>query len=171
MLKILGAAAVMAGAAGMVGFWIRQQKNRIRRMKAFSVFLSRTYYAMGTEHVQMIAYLREYDAKDALLGDMFGELAEILADHTCPFGEQAWEQVCESRKKNWDVDEQTWEIITACGKALFGKNLAENLKHLKAQEQRMDGQIAEEERGFAEKRKILTPVGLLGGVMLIVILL
>jgi hypothetical protein len=35
----------------------------------------------------------------------------------------------------------------------------------------MEEQIAQEERIFAEKRKILTPVGLLGGVMLIVILL
>jgi stage III sporulation protein AB len=171
MLKLLGALAVMTGAAGMVGFWILQQQNRIRRMKEFSSFLSRTYYAMGTEHVQMIAYLREYDARDALLGDMFGELAGLLADHTCPFGEQAWKKVCETRKKDWDADEQTWEIIIACGKALFGKNLAENLKQLQAQEQRMDERIAKEERIFAEKRKILTPVGLLGGVMLIVILL
>jgi stage III sporulation protein AB len=171
MLKLLGACAVMSGAAGMLGFWNGKQKNRIRRMKAFLSFLSRTYYAMGTEHAQMIAYLREYDGKDALLGDMLQELAGILADHASPSGEQAWEKVCTGRKKEWDVSEAAWEVLTACGKALFGKNLAENLKHLQALERKMEEQIAQEERIFAEKRKILTPVGLLGGVMLIVILL
>jgi stage III sporulation protein AB len=171
MLKLVGACAVMSGAAGMLGFWIRQQKLRIRRMKAFLSFLSRTYYAMGTEHAQMIAYLRAYDGKDALLGDMLQELAGILNDHASPSGEQAWEKVCAVRKKEWDVGEAAWEILSACGKALFGNNLAENLKHLQALERKLEEQIAQEERIFAEKRKILTPVGLLGGVMLIVILL
>jgi stage III sporulation protein AB len=161
----------MTGAAGMLGFWIRQQKLRIRRMKAFLSFLSRTYYAMGTEHAQMIAYLREYGGKEAFLGDMLKELAGILNDHKSPSGEQAWGMVCESRKKEWDVNETAWEILTDCGKALFGNNLAENLKRLQALERKMEEQIAQEERIFAEKRKVLTPVGLLGGVMLIVILL
>jgi stage III sporulation protein AB len=171
MLKLLGACAVMTGAAGMLGFWIRQQKSRLHRMKAFLSFLSKTYYAMGTEHAQMIAYLREYNGTDALLGDMLKELVGILADHASPSGEQAWENVCAGRKKDWDVNEAAWEILTACGKALFGKNLAENLKRLQTLERKMEEQIAQEERIFAEKRKILTPVGLLGGVMLIVILL
>jgi stage III sporulation protein AB len=161
----------MTGAAGMLGFWNGKQKNRIRRMKAFLSFLSRTYYAMGTEHVQMIAYLCAYGGKDALLGDMLRELAGVLTDHTSPSGEQAWEAVCAGRKKEWDVSEAAWEILNACGKALFGNNLAENLKYLQALERKMEEQIAQEERIFAEKRKILTPVGLLGGIMLIVILL
>jgi hypothetical protein len=137
----------------------------------FSFFFIPNVLRDGTEHAQMIAYLREYGGKDALLGDMLQELAGILNDHASPSGEHAWKKVCASRKKEWDVGEAAWEILTACGKALFGNNLAENLKHLQALERKMEEQITQEERIFAEKRKILTPVGLLGGVMLIVILL
>ncbi len=171
MLKLFGAIVVMSATFGMLFAWQKKERERITRLKELSAFLERTYYAMQTEQVQMIVQVKRYRSKDETLQNTLFGLAEMLTEHTYATGEQAWNAACEMEKKNWGFGQDAWELLLSCGTALFGMNLTENLNALSGRNRLLEKLIEEESCEFAEKRKVFTPIGLLGGVMLIVILL
>lgn len=171
MLKLIGVALVMASACGMLFSWEAGERARIGRMKELQRFLGRTYYAMQTEHVRIIAYAQQYRSRDEALENTLRRLAKLLMENTYATGELAWNAACGAERKNWGFGEEAWELLLSCGTALFGRNLEENLYALSGMNKRIEKWIEEESCAFAEKRKVLAPVGLLGGVMLIVILL
>ncbi len=171
MLKLLGVTAVMTAILGMLFSWQARERGRIARLKELEGFLRRTYYAMQAEHVRIIDYAQQYRSREAVLEDTLRHLAGLLLENIYATGEQAWNAACDLEKKNWGLGQDAWELLLSCGTALFGRNLEENLNALSEMNKRIEKLIEEERCEFAEKRKVFTPIGLLGGVMLIVVLL
>ena len=171
MLKLVGIAIVMTATAGILFSWQEKERARIRRLKELGRFLDRTYYAMETEHVRIIAYAQQYETTEEVFSRTLKHLAELLRKNTYASGEEAWIAACKEEEKNWAFGQDAWEVLLSCGAALFGRNLAENLNMLSGMQKRTEKIIEEESCQFAEKKKVFLPVGMLGGVMIIVILL
>jgi hypothetical protein len=57
------------------------------------------------------------------------------------------------------------------GTAFFGRNLSDNLKKLSGYEKQMENCVKQAKAEFSEKNRVWTPVGLLMGAMLVVILI
>ena len=171
MLKIVGSAVFLAGVAGTLLSWNIRKMAPIRRIQIWIDFMNATEYAMEIDHVNMTIYMEQATINEPVLMQTIRETGMLLKRKQVPFGEEAWEKVCEKYRKEWDMSEEVWSLILSCKHVFFGKNLTENIEKSKEIRKRLNGLLEEEKRRFAEQKKIYIPVGMLGSCMFLLIFL
>lgn len=162
---------ILLGAIGTIVSWQETRKVQMGRLKALCDFYHRAHYAFEAEKMHCIDFFETYQTEEKVLKKTMEILVSMLRLHTYPTGETAWRAAFSSMQEEWGLKKEGWEIVIASGKSFFGKNLSENLEQMEVYQNRMQEQIALEEQDFREKRKVFMPVGLLGGIMLIIILI
>lgn len=171
MVKLVGSAVFLAGVAGTLLSWNFKEQALIRRIQTWIDFMNATEYAMEIDHVNMTIYMEHAKINEPVLMQTIRETGSLLREQMVPFGEEAWDIVCEKYRKEWDTSEEVWLLILSCKHVFFGKNLAENMEKSKEIRKRLTGLLEEEKRRFAEQKKIYIPVGMLGSCMFLLIFL
>lgn len=169
MGKIIGMGLVLAGIAGMLYSWVTMQKQRVRRMEICIAFLQKTIFAMKEENIKIIRYLESYESRESVLDATLQEVASRLRQNVYPDAVLVWQEVMHEKKDVWNVNDDVFEVLLEIGQGLFGRTLEQNIcfleKSLKRLE-KLNGHVRETD---AKERKVWIPVGMLGGIMLILI--
>ncbi len=171
MLKGIGAVAILLAVCGILFSWQESVRLRIVRLRALCSFYHRAHYAFETEKMRCIDFFESCSVPDLVFRETLLQLAGLLESFAYPTGEEAWEAAFSARRREWGLSPEEWELALMSGKAFFGKNLRENIARLDGYRSRMLEYLELEEKNFREKKKVFTPAGLLGGLMLIIILI
>lgn len=170
MEKIVGMFLVMSGIAGCIYSWISSQKTKHRRMEELIIFLQKSVFAMEEEKVRIIDYFGSYRSKDSVLEETLQEIAHRLRQNCYPDGQLVWEDVIWEKKEEWNYDEETFGMILAVGNGFFGKKRTENVCFLRKSLKQLELQRDKNKERDTQERKVWIPVGMLGGIMLMIIL-
>ena len=164
MWKVLGMAFLLGGVAGVLYSWILEQRTRQKRLGEIIVFLQRTVGIMECEKIRVTDYLDRQDSKT------LKEIARRLSTNTYAKGQAVWEEVFKEEEQNLSLDKETFQIILQSGEGFFGKSREENIRFLQKSISELESKQKEIKIRDAQERKVWIPVGMLGAVMLVIIL-
>lgn len=170
MEKIIGMFGILAGIAYLLYLWILEQKRKHRRMEELIVFLQKSIFAMEEERIYVIEYFKNYVSREKILEESLHEIAEDLEKKVYPDGRMVWENVFFRKKQEWGLDADTFEIVTGMGKGFFGRSRGENVCFMQRDLLKLEEQLGKRRETDAKERKVWIPVGMLGGIMLMIIL-
>ena len=170
MWKGLGVLFVLGGIAGILHSWVRLQKKRRKRLEEFIQFIHKSIYAMESEKVKIIDFFLQYQKKeDELLEYTLHEIANRLKENTYAVGQSAWEEVFREKKQEWMQQEEVFQGILQTGKGFFGRSVQENTSVLQKNLQELERLKLECKKKEIQERKVWIPVGMLGGMMIIIL--
>ena len=170
MGKIIGMFFVLGGIMFLLYNWVLEQKSGNRKIGELVVFLQRSLFAMEEGKMQIIEYLKNYSSREKILEETLYEIAGRLEQKIYPNGEVVWEQVFWEKRQEWNLDEETFEIVLGLGKGFFGRKRGENVSFLQRGMMRLEERQAKKREKDAKERKVWIPVSMLGGIMLMIIL-
>ena len=159
------------GFSGYIHEWIHRNISREKRMAELLAFLRKAVYALEETHTPWIRFFEEYESKDICVFESVQEVGRRLKENRYPKGELAWREVMIERRVGWDFSGEAFELLCYVGEAFFGKSQKENLELLNLYIKLIFQCKEKEHMEFAEKKKLWIPVGALGGVMIIIILI
>lgn len=171
MGKWIGIVLLLGGIAGYLYSWICGQKEKQQRRHAFIVFLQKSIFAMETEKVRLIEFFTNYSSKDAVLTETLQEIANRLSMHLYPDGSKVWQDVFLEKKSRWNMDEETFDLMQKAGEGFFGRSREENICFLQKSIKELEIQQQKMKEKEMQQRKVWVPVGMLGGIMLVIIFL
>ncbi len=169
-MKLVAIAIITIGIAGFIHDWLLRHQARRKRMEELISFFRKAVYAMEETKVHWILFFEGYEGNDACINQSIHEVAKRLKENRYPKGELAWQEVMEEKKTDWDFSKEAHELLKSSGNAFFGKSQKENLECMRLYMKLLDLQREKECKEFAEKKKVWIPVGALGGIMLVIIL-
>lgn len=196
MLKLIGILILLSGVLGELYSWNERKRTRIVQLECYEAFLKHAVYALETEKIHMEELLyqaitsrkgcagddtKKFDRDEAACGTkreseriltmVLEDVLDEMREHTYPSGAILWKEVWNAHRAEWIVDEENWALVLDTGNAFYGNNLRENLEYLRTLQSLLKEGIQEEKNKWKEKQKVLTPVGILGGIMIVIILL
>jgi len=169
MGKIVGIVLLLGGIAGGLYQWMELQKERQERIDAFCIFLHKSIFMMESEKIKVIDYFAKYDSQDSGIVELLHEISKRLRENIYPNGQFVWENVL--KEMDWNLDKETYLIIVKAGNGFFGRNREENISFLKQQLKELEKQQLKNKENDAKERKVWVPVGMLGGIMLVILFL
>ncbi|MDD6503968.1 MAG: stage III sporulation protein AB [Lachnospiraceae bacterium] len=172
MCKVIGMAVILAGTGGFLFSYLSMRIRRIDNMKKLYGFLVHTGFELQNNCVDMGNYLRDCAGREeeSPLGRTCRDAAEFLENFSFGNGADAWRHACVCNRKQWELEPEGERILNRFGEAVFGRYCEENLKKLDNLAGELLRCIEEETKQFRQKQKVLTPVTLLGGVLLCILL-
>lgn len=170
-MKIIGIVCMIIGIAGYSYDWISRHITRSKRLEEILTFLRKAGHAMEETHTPWIRFFEEYQSRDACVTESIHEVSHRLKENRYPRGELVWQDVMTERKETLDFSKEAFELLFHSGDAFFGKSQKENLELLNLYKKQLFECKEQERIEFAEKKRLWIPVGALGGVMIIIILI
>lgn len=164
MWKILGGIFLLGGVAGMLHNWTLEQQKRQRRLEELLVFFQRSIAIMETEKIKVIDYFAKQNLKE------LQEISRRLSTNMYPNGQMVWEEVFKEEEQNLSFDKDTFQMILNAGNGFFGRSRDENIRFLKKGVRFLEEQQKKLKEKEKQERKVWIPVGMLGAVMLVIIL-
>lgn len=171
MGKIVGMFLILGGIASFLYHWVMEQKNRTRRLEEVLIFLQKSIVTMEEEKIRIIDYLESYRSRDNEFEESLKKVADQLRKNIYPNGQMVWELVFEEKAMTWNCNEELFGILLAIGNGLFGKTRNENLCFLRKSLKELEVQMEKGKEKDAQERKVWIPVGMLGGIMFMIILI
>lgn len=170
-MKMVGIVILVIGIVGYIYDWISRHITRSKRLEEILIFFRKAVYAMEETHIPWIRFFEEYHGEFLEITDSIHEVAYRLKEHRYPKGEPAWQDVMTENRESLDLSKEAFELLYHSGDAFFGKSQRENLEQLNMYIKLLYECKEREDKEFAEKKKVWIPVGTLGGVMIIIILI
>jgi len=167
--KLLGIICIMGGIAGYLHQWQCEQKKQRERVEEFLLFLRKTVFVMETENIKVAKLLENYQTQEVVLKHTLSQIAKRLSLNIYAKGESAWEEVFREEEQNWGLDKETFGLIINAGSGFFGRNRSENLSFLQKSIRELEEKEKKNREQDAKKRKVWVPVGMLGGLMLVIL--
>lgn len=171
MGKIIGLFLFLCGIGYLLYSWILEQKKQNKRILDMIVFVQKSLFVMEEERVQIVDYFQTYRGGGNILEDTLQEIARLLDQKIYPEGEMVWEAVFREKEQEWNLDEEIFDIILGLGKGFFGKKRSENVAFLRKGLLELEQQQKKKKERDAKERKVWIPVGMLGGMMFVIILI
>lgn len=175
MLKLTGAVVVLLACAGFLHSWQSSWKSRIWELEQLCRLYRSARHAMEEERIHIPDFVRRYRCqecpKESATNAMLEYLESFLKEHSYSTGEEAFRQACLQTREAWYLSGEEWEALLHSGGSFFGRNLAENAQGLLLCEEKMKAFCQRAGQEYREKNKVWTPVGMLLGVMIVVVLL
>jgi stage III sporulation protein AB len=170
-MKMIGSLIIVFGLAGYMKEWIFRNLSRGKRLEELLSFLRKAVYALEETHTTWIRFFEEYEGQEKCIVESVHEVAKRLKEHRYPKGELAWQEVMIEQKEAIDLSKEAFELVSHVGDAFFGRSQKENLESLRWYIKLLEKCKEQEGKAFIEKKKVWIPVGALGGVMIIIILI
>lgn len=177
MSKFIGVFFILGGMAGVLHSWIYEQKNRQREVELFLLFLQKSLSVMKNEKIKVADYFKREIEQNPLFEDnemflnTFIEILKRLSINTYPNGQMVWEEVFNENASYWNFDSEIFQIIVQAGNGFFGRTRDENISFLEKSIKELEILQIKIKDKHAHDRKIWTPVGMLGALMIVIILL
>lgn len=177
MLKLFGSIFLLSGMVGILYSWVSEQQVRQKKIVGFIVFLQKSSYAMEKEKIRVIDYFRKYakesctTKEDDTLKLVLIEIANRLSKNIYPNGKKVWEEVFGEMEKEWNIDKGSFRILVQAGEGFFGKNREENRSFIEKSQKELENQYEGNNLKNIQERKVWLPVGMLGSLMVIILLI
>ena len=150
MIKITGVLAVMIGVVGLLDSWKKTMAQQKMKTPVF-------FDGVKGEN--------EYFTK------ICRKISQDLIEHKYPQGAECWDMAWKKELNKYGFDSDTKRIINESGKYFFEISPDEMEERLLEYNRALEKKIENETLKYQEKRKVVYPVGMLGGIMLVIILL
>lgn len=98
------------------------------------------------------------------------EVCVCMRNHQNPSGQKIWQDCLQKHKRELQIGQEGWEILTSAVGAFYGESSAENLRCNEICRKRMEKFLAESRLEFFKKQRVYLPVGMLTGVVMIILL-
>ena len=171
MGKIVGIALIMSGVSGYLYQWQKEQKRRFEKIESVILFLQKSVFIMEAENIKIAQLLDSYQTKEMILKETLSEISRRLKLNVYPSGEAVWEAVFKEKEQNWNIDAETFGLILLAGNGFFGRNRGENICFLQKSIKELELQKKKNREKDAKEKKVWIPVGMLGGIMLVILLI
>lgn len=171
MDKLIGMLLILFGCAGMLYHWYERQRRRQRTIAAFFHLFTSWEYCLMCQKVRLKDFLAQYTGREPQIQVFLAGLLEAVETCRYPSGDELWRQALGSGQVMLDLDAELLELLLPAGEAFFGTNQRENIQCAHASGERLRERLAQERAQFSQKQKVYLPVGMLGGVLLVIFLL
>lgn len=170
MWKGIGAILILLGVAGCLHRWYLQQKEKQERLEELIQFVHKSIHVMETEKMKAIDWFLKYKNKrDFLLNETLSEIAKRLQTNTYASGHAVWEDVFFEKWQKLGFEEDVLQCLIQLGSGFFGKSRVENIGILQRGLKELEALQKKNKEKDAQERKVWVPVGMLGGVMIIIL--
>ena len=169
MGKLIGMVFILAGCGGILVSWCKKQRMRQAVIRELIRLLSRWEYSMEREKVRLFDFLEQYRAGEPLVREFLSEVLEKLRTRDCPSGAKVWGMSLSIMRGMIDFGEDVWDAVLSADGAFFGNSRQESLQCARVCRRRLEECLKQETLEFARRRKVYMPVGMLGGVLLIIL--
>lgn len=177
MFKLVGIVMMGIGIMGVIKDWMFRQIRRQKRMEEIISFYRKAVYAIEETQTPLIPFFESIESveslgnRDSCLTDCVHEIAARLKENRYPKGKSAWQEVMKEQRERWDFSKESFDLLFHSGSAFFGKSQKENLELLRLYIRLFSDCARKEKMAFAEQKKVWIPVGALGGIMLVIMLM
>ncbi len=170
MLKLAGIFCIFFCIIGIILLWKDRIELRLQKEEGIVDFFRYARYAMGCEKLRIYEIL-SYSVRIKGIGEFMQDMLQVLEQKKHTTGEAAWRELIEKNKKELDLSKEGYALFINSADALFGFNIEENMEHLEFYQEKMEQQIELDKKDYMEKRKLVFPLGILGGLAIIVLFL
>ena len=164
MWKVLGCALFGGGVVRVIQIWILEQEKKQKMLDELIIFLRKSLAIMQKEKIHIIKYFQSQNQ------EVYLEIARRLSTNTYANGLTVWEEVFMEKEQNLSFHKETFQLVLQAGNGFFGRSREENVQFL----EKSIIELEECQRRMKEKdlqeRKVWVPVGLLGALMIVIIL-
>lgn len=170
-MKLVGIGMIGIGIIGCLRAWIYGYSGQIRCMEAVIAFLRHAIHTMESNPKPWQEFFANYEGQDKNLNGFVQKVGEMLKEFHFATGEEAWKEAMKESGIHFFLTEEGYSLLYEISKGFFGLSKEENKEVLTYYKRRMEECLEEEKRKFSQQRKIVLPMGALGGVMLVILLL
>lgn len=170
MGRLLGIGLILSGCAGTLMGWYEMQKKRQALMEECIRLFAHWHYALERENIRLYDFLEEYPARFVEVKKLLMELKNLLEQNCYQSGRIAWKKLLEENDSAFPLTGEAWQILEDAGDAFFGNNSQESLRNIEICMRRMEEELKSARTELVKKWKVYMPVGMLGGVILIILL-
>jgi stage III sporulation protein AB len=167
---LLGSLLILAGCAGGILRWQESEKRKQAMMEECIRLFVQWDYGLRREHIRLYSFFGQYESENPELAEFLEEVCSRLRQNRYPSGRQVWQSVLKEKQKNLSLKGEAYEIFLQAGNAFFCESSQESLHTMRICRERMEQQLAAMRGELARKRQVYIPVGMLGGVVLIILL-
>ena len=171
MGKLIGTALILTGCMGFLVSWYDRHRRRQRTLEAFLRLLVSWESCLEREKMRLSDFLEHYVSHEPQMEEFLAQLGEAIAQRRCPTGEELWREALLCRRRVLELDEELLELLLPAGGAFFGRSRRESIQCAGAVRERIAARLSQERAEFAKKQKVYVPVGMLGGVLLVILFL
>ena len=170
-MRTVGMGMIGIGIVGWLRAWIHAYRNQIKCMEATIALFRHGIHAMESNPRPWQEFFAQYEGQDKNLNKFVKQLWEFLSDFRFATGEEAWKEAMMASKIQVYLPEEGYSLLCESSKGFFGLSKDENKEVLTYYKHRMEECLEQEKRKFCQQRKIVLPMGALGGAMLVILLL
>lgn len=171
MGKLIGTVLILLGCAGLLEGWRARQRRRQRTAAEFMRLLGGWGHSLQREKMRLLDFLTQFAGATPQMQAFLAQLCQAIAERRSPTGEELWRCALEENRRPLELDDALFELLLPAGGAFFGRCREENIQCALASRKRLEEQLADEQAEFKRKQKVYMPVGMLGGLLLVIYLL
>ena len=171
MLSAIGCLGIMLGTFGGLWAWEEQQCAKRNYLQEMYQMFRKGKYALVGQQMRCIEFFQEYPSEREEIEASCKQIARKLINHEVASGELAWKKVWEEGMQPYHFSREEREVVLLSGAAFFGKNLKETEELFDIYQMQYERLVMQSRQLHKEQRKVVLPVGMLSGIMLIILLI
>lgn len=171
MIKLIGCCTIMFAIAGLINEWYKRCLNQLQLLRALKDLYENGAFYLARQQQRTPAFFEGISGNKKEFNIICHEIGVLLKSKKYKSGDVCWRQVWEKKLRQSTFDENTRELILLSGSAFFEKNSQSMELKLLENSREIEKEIARHSEMYREKFRVICPVGILAGVMLLIILL
>lgn len=169
MLNTFGCLGIIFGTVGVLLAWEEQQCMKRRYLQEMYQMFRKGKYALVGQQMRCTEFFKEYHSSVKEIEQACKSICKKLLEHEVSSGEQAWKAVWEEMMLPYHFSKEEREVVRMSGAAFFGKNLKETEELFTIYQKQYEYLVNQRKEVYREKRRVVLPVGMLSGIMLIIL--
>lgn len=147
MARIFGTVLILAGCAGFLYKWAEGEKAR-QRMAGNGYACLCAGDMHWNRNMCGCTIFCLYETADASMQAFLDEVCVCMRNHQNPSGQKIWQDCLQKHKRELQIGQEGWEILTSAAGAFYGESSAENLRCNEICRKRMEKFLAESRLEF-----------------------
>lgn len=171
MLKVIGIILVVAGVIGILFCWYKNTSQSLINLKAIIEMLYSAEYVCVDENVKNSDFFIGIKCTSPVIEKMCNDVGQNMLSHAWPTGMEIWRNTVISFSGGLFLGKEEMSILLETGTSFFSKSQKEKKERIRMYRGQFERAYDKQIDNFKEKKKIYIPLGLMGGILVIIILL
>lgn len=171
MERLIGMLLILTGVGGMLLSWHEKKYRQLAVMQAAIRLFSRWQYALTKEQMRLYDFLEACEGEFPELSSLLREVRERLQENRYPSGALVWQQVLGQQRSFLSLEPEASRILMDAADGFFGNTRETCIRCMEVCRCRMEEELKKEKSEMDRRWKVYMPVGMLGGVILIILLI
>ncbi len=170
MERLLGIGLILLGCAGALLGWMEEERKKQEMMQECIRFFAHWQYALKSAQMRLYDFFEQYEPGQEVFADCLAEVTELLRKNCYATGQEVWKYVMINHKKQLLMGGESFRILLESADSFFSDSSMEGLRCIGVCMERMEKCLAFSREEYFRKRRVYTPLGMMGGVVLIILL-